>query len=67
MQSLLLLAALALAAPCLAQTADPRIAIMERAALDALSKGQTKTAAEIYRQALSSDPNNAQLHVARHG
>ena len=63
MKALLLLAALALAAPCLAQTSDPRIAIMERAALDALSKGETKTAADIYRQALSSDPNNAQLHV----
>jgi tetratricopeptide (TPR) repeat protein len=60
---LLLLAALALAAPCLGQTSDPRIAIMERAAWDALNKGETKTAAEIFRQAISSDPNNAQLHL----
>ena len=61
-----LLAAVALAAlcaPCFAQTSDPRIAIMERAAWDALSKGQTRTAADIFKQALSSDPNNPQLHV----
>ena len=65
MKSLLLLAALALAAPCrpcLAQTSDPRIAIMERAAWDALNRGQTKTAVDIFKSALSSDPNNAQLH-----
>ena len=63
MKSLLLLVALALAAPCLAQTSDPRIAIMERAAWDALKTGQTKTAAEIFQKALASDPNNAELHV----
>lgn len=63
MKSLLLLVALALAAPCLAQTSDPRIAIMERAAWDALNAGQTKTAAEIFQKALASDPDNAELHV----
>jgi len=62
-KSLLLLVALALAAPYLAQTSDPRIAIMERAAWDALKTGQTKTAAEIFQKALASDPNNAELHV----
>lgn len=36
---------------------------MERAAWDALSKGQTRTAADIFRQALSADPTNAELHV----
>src|SRR5205814_1630830 len=51
------------AASSAAQTSDPRIALMERAAWDALSRGQAKTAADIFRQALSSDPNNAQLHV----
>ena len=60
---MLLAAALSLAAPLAAQTSDPRIALMERAAWDALSKGQTRTAADIFRQALSSDPNNAELHV----
>ena len=59
----LLAAALTLAAPALAQTSDPRIALMEHAAWDALSKGHTRTAADIFRQALTSDPNNAQLHL----
>ena len=36
---------------------------MERAAWNALANGQNKTAADIFRQALASDPNNAQLHV----
>ena len=63
MKFLLLLAVVALAAPCLAQTSDPRIAIMERAAWNALAKGQAKTAADIFKQALASDPNNAQLHL----
>ena len=62
MKPLLLLATLALAAPCLAQTSDPRIVLMENAAWDALNKGQTRTAADIFRQALASDPNNARLH-----
>jgi hypothetical protein len=62
-QALLLAAALAAGAPASAQTSDPRIAIMERAAWDALSRGQTKTAADIFKQALASDPNNAQLYL----
>jgi hypothetical protein len=62
-RSSLLFAALLCAAPAAAQTSDPRIALMERAAWNALANGQNKTAAEIFRQALSSDPNNAQLHV----
>ena len=64
MRFLLLLAALlAPAASGFAQTSDPRIALMERAAWNALANGQTKTAADIFRQALASDPNNAQLHL----
>jgi hypothetical protein len=62
-RSFLLLAALGCAAPAAAQTSDPRIALMERVAWNALANGQTKTAADIFRQALTSDPNNAQLHV----
>ncbi|HXD75797.1 MAG TPA: tetratricopeptide repeat protein [Vicinamibacterales bacterium] len=62
MKSALLLAALLLAAPCLAQTSDPRIALMERAAWDALSRGDARGAADIFKRALASDPNNAQLH-----
>jgi len=56
-------AALATAAPAAAQTSDPRIALMERAAWDALGKGQAKTAADIFERALASDPNNVELHV----
>lgn len=63
MRFFLLLGALLAAAPAIAQTSDPRIALMERAAWDALQKGQNRTAADIFRQALTSDPNNAQLHV----
>jgi tetratricopeptide (TPR) repeat protein len=59
----LLLAALVVAAPAVAQTSDPRIALMERAGWEALANGQSKTAADIFRQAIASDPNNAQLHV----
>src|SRR5690242_19224610 len=36
---------------------------MERAAWDALSRGDAKGAADIFKRALASDPNNAQLHV----
>ena len=60
---MLLAAALSLAVPAIAQTSDPRIALMERAAWNALSQGQNKTATDIFRQALSADPNNAELHV----
>ncbi len=60
---MLLAAALTLTAPAFAQTSDPRIALMERAAWNALSQGQNKTATDIFRQALSADPNNAELHV----
>ncbi len=59
----LLAAALTIATAAVAQTSDPRIVLMEHAAWDALAKGQTKTAADIFRQALASDPNNAQLHL----
>ena len=51
------------AASANAQTSDPRIALMERAGYEALTKGQNKTAADIFRSALASDPNNPQLHV----
>ncbi|HUK36419.1 MAG TPA: tetratricopeptide repeat protein [Vicinamibacterales bacterium] len=63
MRSSLLLAALLVAGPAAAQTSNPRTALMERAAWDALARGQNKAAADIFRQALASDPNNPQLHV----
>jgi hypothetical protein len=59
----LLLTALLVGAPAIAQTSDPRIVLMESAGWNALSKGQNKAAADIFRQALASDPNNAQLRV----
>jgi Tfp pilus assembly protein PilF len=62
-RSFLLLAALVAATPAAAQTSDPRIALMERAAWDALAAGQNRPAADIFRQALASDPTNARLHV----
>jgi len=60
--ALLIAAALVAGAPAVAQTSDPRIVLMERAAWNALNKGQAKAAADIFTQALASDPNNAQLH-----
>jgi len=62
-RSAFLFATLLVVSSAFAQTSDPRIALMERAAWDALANGQNKTAADIFRRALASDPNNAQLHV----
>jgi tetratricopeptide (TPR) repeat protein len=42
---------------------DPRAALVERAAWEALSKGQAHQAAIAFREALASDPRNARLHV----
>lgn len=58
-----LLATLLLAAPALAQTSDPRVALIEQTAWDDLTKGQAKAAAGLFRQALTLDPRNAELHV----
>ena len=42
---------------------DPRTALVERAAWDALSAGQAHAAAEGFREALAADPKNARLHL----
>ena len=63
MRPALFLAVLLQAASAFAQTSDPRIALMERAAWNALANGQHKTAADIFRQALASEPNDAELHA----
>ena len=42
---------------------DPRTALVERAAWDALSKGQAHQAAVAFRDALTSDPKNPRLHL----
>jgi tetratricopeptide (TPR) repeat protein len=55
------LAALLTAHP-LAQR-DPRTALLERAAWEALSSGRTTSAAAAFDEALKSDPTNPRLHL----
>jgi tetratricopeptide (TPR) repeat protein len=59
---LALLAAVGTATPGAAQ-ADPRTALLERAGWEAIASGQLDIAAESFRQAVSADPRNAQLHL----
>lgn len=42
---------------------DPRAAFLEKAGWDAIAAGQPQVAAESFRQALTSDPKNARLHM----
>src|SRR5919198_4231006 len=42
---------------------DPRTAFIERAAWEALGKGQTREAATAFRDAIARDPKNARLHL----
>jgi len=42
---------------------DPRTALIERGAWDALNAGQAHAAAEGFREALAADPKNARLHL----
>src|SRR5215471_4566460 len=58
---LTLLAALGTAVP--AAQSDPRTALLERAGWDAVAAGQLDVAAEAFRQAVTADPRNAQLHL----
>src|SRR5580765_8923295 len=60
--------ALALALTVLAGTGpaaqiDPRAALLERGAWEALNAGRAHAAAEAFREALASDPKNARLHL----
>jgi tetratricopeptide (TPR) repeat protein len=60
--------ALALALTVLAGTGpaaqiDPRAALLERGAWEALNAGRARAAAEAFREALASDPKNARLHL----
>jgi tetratricopeptide (TPR) repeat protein len=41
---------------------DPRTALLERAAFDALTRGEVRQAAEAFREAIAADPRNARLH-----
>ena len=42
---------------------DPRTALIERAAWNALTAGQAHAAADAFREALAADPKNARLHL----
>jgi tetratricopeptide (TPR) repeat protein len=42
---------------------DPKTALAERAAWDALSAGRAKAAAEAFRRAIEGDPKNGRLHL----
>jgi len=42
---------------------DPRTALLERGAWDALNEGRARAAAEAFREALAADPKNARLHL----
>ena len=42
---------------------DPRVALLEREAFGALNRGETRAAADAFREALASDPKNARLHL----
>jgi len=47
----------------LAAQIDPRAALVERGAWEALNAGRARAAAEAFREALASDPKNARLHL----
>src|SRR5688572_8019616 len=42
---------------------DPRTALLERGAWNALNAGQGRVAADAFREALAADPKNARLHL----
>src|SRR5947207_12829495 len=42
---------------------DPRTALLERGAWNALTAGQAHAAADAFREALAADPKNARLHL----
>jgi len=50
------------ACPAAAQV-DPRAALLERAAFEALNAGRAHEAAGMFRDALEGDPGNARLHL----
>jgi len=59
---LALMLAVAAGVPLAAQI-DPRTALLERGAWDALRAGRAHAAAEGFREALAADPKNARLHL----
>jgi tetratricopeptide (TPR) repeat protein len=59
----LLLAAIVCASAALHAQIDPRAALLERGAWDALAAGRAGDAAAAFRDALAADPKNARLHL----
>jgi tetratricopeptide (TPR) repeat protein len=53
---------IACARPAAAQI-DPRTALLERAAFEALVAGRARDAADAFTQAIAADPKNARLHL----
>ncbi len=63
-QRLWFAALLLVSAPLLAAAqVDPRTALLERAAFEALNAGRAHEAAVTFRDALAADPKNARLHL----
>jgi tetratricopeptide (TPR) repeat protein len=56
-------AAVALSAIAAPAQVDPRTALVERAAWEALGKGQASQAAAAFREAIAADPKNARLRL----
>ena len=54
---------LALPGVRIAAQIDPRNAMIERGAWDALTAGRAHAAADAFREAIASDPKNARLHL----
>ena len=63
MRALFCIPLLLLVGSAAAAQIDPRAAITERAAWDALADGHPHAAAEAFRDALATDPKNARLHL----
>jgi tetratricopeptide (TPR) repeat protein len=57
------LAVVGLLALAAAGQIDPRAALLERSAWDALRTGQASAAAAVFREALAADPRNARLQL----
>src|SRR5476649_2184105 len=54
---------LALSGLPIAAQVDPRNAMLERSAWDALNAGHAHAAADAFREAIANDPKNARLHL----
>ncbi len=48
---------------CVLAQIDPKTALLERGAWDALAAGRAHAAADAFREAIAADPKNARLHL----